>query len=61
MAHLSNGTRVFVEGSRGNTINVTAISNAVTPVLTLSSTADIKKGDYLLFTSSASTLLADKQ
>ena len=61
IAHLSNGTQVFVEGTRGATINVTAISNAVTPVLTLSSVADIARGDYLLFTSSASTLLADKQ
>lgn len=61
MAHLSNGTQVFVEGSRGATIDVTAISNGVTPVLTLSSVADIARGDYLLFTSSASTLLADKQ
>lgn len=61
MAHLSNGTQVFVEGTRSDTIDVTAISNAVNPVLTLSSVADIARGDYLLFTSSASTLLADKQ
>lgn len=61
IAHLSNGTQVFVEGTRGAAIDVTAISNAVTPVLTLSSVASIARGDYLLFTSSASTLLADKQ
>lgn len=61
MAHLSNGTQVFVEGTRGATIDVTAISNAVNPVLTLSSVSGITRGDYLLFTSSASTLLADKQ
>lgn len=61
MAHLSNGTQVFVEGSRGTAIDVTAISNAATPVLTVSNTASLAVGDYLLFTSSASTLLADKQ
>ncbi|WP_337136125.1 phage tail tube protein, partial [Staphylococcus aureus] len=61
MAHLSNGTQVFVEGTRGNTIDVTAITNAVAPVLTLSDATGIARGDYLLFTSSASTLLADKQ
>lgn len=61
MAHLSNGTQVFVEGSRGAAIDVTAISNAATPVLTVSDAASLVVGDYLLFTSSASTLLADKQ
>lgn len=61
MAHLSNGTQVFVEGSRGNAINVTAISNEVTPVLTVSDASGLVVGDYLLFTHSASTLLADKQ
>ena len=61
MAHLSNGTQVFVEGSRGDAVQVTAISNAVTPVLTVSSAAGIEVGDYLLFTASASTLIADKQ
>lgn len=61
MAHLSNGTQVFVEGSRGDAIAVTAISNAVTPVLTVADSTGIVAGDYLLFTSSASTLLADKQ
>lgn len=61
MAHLSNGTQVFVEGSRGDAVAVTAISNAVTPVLTVDDASGIVVGDYLLFTSSASTLLADKQ
>ena len=61
MAHLSNGTQVFVEGTRGTPINVTKISNAAKPVLTVASTSDLAKGDYLLFTSSTSTLLADKQ
>lgn len=61
MAHLSNGTQVFVEGTRGDVIDVTAISNSVTPVLTLSSVSDIARGDYLLFTSSTSTLLDNKQ
>lgn len=61
IAHLSNGTQVFVEGSRGAAINVTAISNAATPVLTVDDASGIVVGDYLLFTASASTLLADKQ
>nr|DAH81909.1 MAG TPA: tail tube protein [Caudoviricetes sp.] len=61
IAHLSNGTQVFVEGSRGAAIDVTAISNAANPVLTVSNASGLAKGDYLLFTSSASTLLADKQ
>ena len=60
MAHLSNGTQVFVEKSRGDTIDVTAISNAATPVLTVSDGSGLAKGDYLLFTTSSSTLLRDK-
>lgn len=61
MAHLSNGTQVFVEGSRSEAISVTAISNAANPVLTVDSATGLAKGDYLLFTASSSTLLADKQ
>ncbi|HBA6424265.1 TPA: phage tail protein [Escherichia coli] len=61
MAHLSNGTQVFVEGSRGDAIDVTAISNAANPVLTVSDASDLAVGDYLLFTSSSSTFLVDKQ
>lgn len=61
MAHLSNGTQVFVEGSRGEGVAVTAISNAVNPVLTVDDASGLVVGDYLLFTASASTLLADKQ
>lgn len=61
MAHLSNGTQVFVEGTRSDAIDVTAISNAEKPVLTVSDATGLSKGDYLLFTASSSTFLTDKQ
>lgn len=61
MAHLSNGTQVFVEGSRGATIAVTAISNAVNPVFTVADAAGLAVGDYIVIESASSTLLADKQ
>ncbi|QGH76715.1 hypothetical protein [Escherichia phage BEK3] len=60
MAHLSNGTQVFVEGSRGEAVAVTAISNAASPVLTVADSSGIEVGNHLLFTASSSTLLADK-
>lgn len=61
MAHLSNGTQVFVEGSRGATIDVTAISNAANPVFTVASGSGLAVGDYILVTSASSTFMADKQ
>ena len=60
MAHLSNGTQVFVEGSRGEAVEVTAISNAARPVLTVADSSGIEVGNHLLFTASSSALLADK-
>ncbi|ATI17100.1 major tail protein [Escherichia phage IMM-001] len=61
MAHLSNGTQVFVEGSRGEAINVTAISNAANPVFTVAASSGLAVGDYILVTSASSTFMADKQ
>lgn len=61
MAHLSNGTQVFIEGSRGSAIKVTAISNAAKPVFTVASAAGLAVGDYVVVTSASSTLMSDKQ
>lgn len=61
MPHLSNGTQVFIEGSRGEEIAVTAISNAAKPVFTVASAAGLAAGDYIVVTSASSTLLAEKQ
>jgi hypothetical protein len=60
MAHLSNGTQIFVEGSRGPELTVTAVSNAARPVMTIADSG-LVVGDYIIVTSSNWSRLAEKQ
>lgn len=51
--HLPNGTQIFVEKSRGDALEVTAISNEANPKLTMSNTDDMKVNDYVIVTASS--------
>lgn len=61
MAHLSNGTQIFIEGSRAAEVAVTAVSNAVDPVMTVADTSDFAVGDFIVVVSASWSGLADKQ
>lgn len=51
--HLPNGTQIFVEKSRGDALEATAISNEANPKLTMSNTDDMKVNDYVIVTASS--------
>lgn len=51
--HLPNGSQIFVEKSRGDALEATAVSNAENPVLTMSNTDDLKVNDYVIVTASS--------
>jgi hypothetical protein len=51
--HLPNGSQIFVEKSRGDALEVTAISNEENPKLTMSNTDDLKVNDYVIVTASS--------
>lgn len=50
--HLPNGAQIFVETSRGEEIEATAITNAKQPVATVASKGDLAKGNYVIVTQS---------
>lgn len=50
--HLPNGAQIFVESKRGAAVEISAITNAKEPVMTVTGDG-VKKGDYMLFTYSA--------
>lgn len=59
--HLPNGSRVFVEKTRGSAaISVTKITNAAESVLTCASSHGLVKGDYVIITSSNWAKLINK-
>lgn len=58
--HLPNGSQIFIENTRGEEIEATAISNAENPVFTASNTGELKKGDYVIVTSSTWGKLLDR-
>lgn len=59
--HLPNGSQVFVEKTRGSAaIKVTSITNADNPVMTCSAAPELKKGDYVIITSSNWAKLINK-
>lgn len=51
--HLPNGSQIFVEKSRGDALEATAISNEANPKLTMSNTDDLKVNDYVIVTASS--------
>ena len=51
--HLPNGSQIFVEKSRGDALEATAISNEENPKLTMSNTDDLKVNDYVIVTASS--------
>lgn len=51
--HLPNGSQIFVEKSRGDALEATAISNEANPKLTMSNTDDLKVNDYVIVTDSS--------
>ena len=51
--HLPNGSQIFVEKSRGDALEATAISNEANPKLTMSNTDDMKVNDYVIVTASS--------
>ncbi|MCF0178635.1 MAG: phage tail protein [Bacteroidales bacterium] len=61
MAHLSNGTQIFIEGSKSAEVAVTAISNAVRPVMTVADTTDFVAGDFIVVVSSSWSRLTSRQ
>lgn len=51
--HLPNGSQIFVEKSRGEALEATAVSNAENPVLTMAKTDGLAVNDYVIVTSSS--------
>lgn len=51
--HLPNGSQIFVEKSRGDVLEATAVSNEENPKLTMSNTDDLKVNDYVIVTASS--------
>lgn len=51
--HLPNGSQIFVEKSRGDVLEATAVSNAENPVLTMAKTDGLSVNDYVIVTSSS--------
>ena len=51
--HLPNGSQIFVEKSRGDVLEATAVSNEENPKLTMSNTDDMKVNDYVIVTASS--------
>ena len=51
--HLPNGSQIFLEKSRGDALEATAISNEANPKLTMSNTDDMKVNDYVIVTASS--------
>lgn len=51
--HLPNGSQIFVEKSRGDVLEATAISNEANPKLTMSNTDELKVNDYVIVTASS--------
>lgn len=58
--HLPNGSQIFIEASRGSELSASAITNAAKPVLTMSSTSGLAKGDYVIVTESTWGKLLDR-
>lgn len=58
--HLPNGSQIFVENTRAAEVEVTAISNAASPVFTLKAAGGIAKGDYFIVTTSSWGKLIDR-
>lgn len=50
--HLPNGAQIFVETSRGDEIDASAVSNAEKPVATVQTPGDLKATDYVIVTQS---------
>ncbi|WWD11000.1 major tail protein [Escherichia phage Phagiculus] len=61
MAHLSNGTQIFIQGSAGESVQVTAVSNAAQPVMTVADASDFASGDFIVVESSSWSKLSEKQ
>ena len=61
MAHLANGSQIFIEGSRSEAVSVTAITNAVQPVMTVADASTFATGDFIVVESATWSNLADKQ
>lgn len=57
--HLPNGTQIFVESKRGEPVDVTAITNAKEPIMSMASDG-IAKGSYLLVTYSSWGLMQNR-
>lgn len=58
--HLPNGSQIFVENTRAAEVEVTAVSNAASPVFTLKNAGGIAKGDYFIVTTSSWGKLVDR-
>lgn len=51
--HLPNGAQIFVDNGRGTSLDVTAITNAKDPVLSMAKTTGLSKNDYVIITESS--------
>ena len=58
--HLPNGSQVFVEKTRGAAIAASKITAATNPVLTLTASHGLKRGDYVMVTESSWPKLINK-
>ncbi|AGC35341.1 major tail protein [Escherichia phage phiKP26] len=61
MAHLSNGTQIFLQGSKSESVAVTAITNAAQPVMTVADASTFAAGDFIVVESSSWSKLSEKQ